>query len=126
MRRAALLVLVAALLLAGCTAKGEDPFAYTKKPLYTGGFDLARLAGETDQQQFRVGDGSIAAIRIQVWVNATAGGAQVQILDPSGRAAVTTTESVDKTVPVNLGAWTVVVDGEPAAAGHVGILVTRA
>lgn len=120
-------VLVLALLFAGCTAKGEDdPFAYTRKPLYTGGFDLERIAGQSDQQQFRVGDGSIAALKVQVWVNATAGGGEVQLLDPSGRVVLTTTQTTEQRVPVNLGAWTVNVKGQPASTGHVSVLVTRA
>lgn len=121
-----LALLLAATLMAGCTASGElDPLAYTKKPLYTGGFDLARIAGGTDSQEFRVTDGSIAAIIIQVWVNATEGGGRVQIADPSGKVVVDTTGVADERVPLNLGVWTVTVDGEPASAGRVHILATR-
>lgn len=119
------LLLLAALLLAGCTAQGEDPFAYTRKPLYTGGFDLAKLDGGEETQQFRVGDGSIGAIRLQIWVNATEGGATVTILDPSGRVVLTTDSTRETSVPVNLGAWTVKIQGQPNSSGHVGILVTR-
>lgn len=128
---AQILLVCAALVLAGCAAKGQqDPFAYTRKPLYTGHFDLDPLAGgKVDSQQFRVEDGSIAEIRVQVWVNATAGGALVEILDPSGRTVVSTTTHAEQRFPLNLGIWTVKVRGQPDEAGQVaggvGILVTR-
>lgn len=124
--RRTLVALLVVLALAGCTAKSqEDPFAYTKKPLYTGGFDLEDISG-TDQQQFRVEDGSIAVVNVQVWVNATAGGATVEVIDPSGRTMMSTTQTTEQGFPLKLGVWTVKVtpSGEDAA-GHVGILATR-
>lgn len=129
MRPALVLAVACALLAAGCFAKaGEDPFAYTKKPLYTGGFDLEDIKGE-DSQQFRVEDGSIALVRVQVWVNATAGGARVELTDPSGRVVLTTTEGAAQEYPLKLGIWTVKVtpvpDASGAAAGHVAVLATR-
>lgn len=125
MRPFLLVALAAALVLAGCSAKGEDPFAYTRKPLYTGGFDLEDLRDKTDLQTWRVEDGSITAMKVQVWVNATAGHAEVRILDPSGRDAFVTTENGERTFPLHLGQWRVHVKGDAEAAGHVGILVTR-
>ena len=121
--------LVAALVLAGCAARGggeNDPWAYTRKPLYAGGFDLARIAGETDSQVFRVTDGSIAAIRVLVWVNATAGGGTVRLFDPSGNLVLTTSETVERQYGLQLGEWRVEVDAQPASAGRVHILSVRA
>lgn len=124
--RAAFAVLVLALLLAGCTATGqEDPFAYTRKPLYAGGFNLEKLGGETETQTFRVSDGSIASIRILVWINATAGGATVIIKDPAGKTVLTTSETTEGSSPLNLGAWTATVEGRPESSGIVHILVVR-
>lgn len=124
-----LTLLLPALVLAGCSAGADDPFAYTRKPLYTGYFDLDPLAGgKTDSQEFRVEDGSIGRIHVQVWINATAGRGQVDLVDPSGRTALTTTSSTTQSYPLTLGVWKVVVRGEPdggALAGHVGVLVTR-
>lgn len=127
--RLAALLLVLAVAFAGCSAKGEDPLAYTKKPLYAGGFDLATLKNDTDEQQFRVQDGSIAQIKVNVWINATAGGARVNVYDPGGRMVLTTTETVARAYPLNLGQWRVVVEGMPdetgAASGLVNIIVMR-
>lgn len=132
MRLLALLLVVLALVLAGCSAQGrQDPFAYAKKPLYSSHFDLDPLVGgKTDGQEFRVEDGSIAAVRVQVWVNATAGGANVEIKDPSGRVVMTTSgPHADQSFPLNLGIWTVTVVGVPDAegklSGGVGVHVTR-
>jgi hypothetical protein len=121
------LALVAAVALAGCSSSDEstDPYAYTKKELYSGGFDLARLAGANDSQEFRVSDGSIAAIRVLVWVNATAGGATVTIRDPGGDVLLQTTETTERSLGLELGAWTVEVQGQPESAGRVHILVVR-
>lgn len=124
--RQALVLLVLVALVAGCTATGEqDPFAYTKKPLYTGGFKLEQLGAETATQEFRVTDGSIATIRMLVWVNATAGGGTVSITDPSGKSVLTTSDTTERSVPLNLGAWKVAVTGEEGAAGIVHVLVVR-
>lgn len=124
------LVLAASMLAAGCIARGEDPYAYAKKPLYSSGFDLARLGTETVEQQFRVQDGSIGAIRVQVWVNATAGGAQVEVVDPSGRTVLTTDQAADRSYPLTLGQWRVRVTGVPDEAGAIegqaSVHVTRA
>lgn len=124
--RWSLVALLCVAALAGCTAKGSnDPFAYMKKPLYTGGFDLEDIATR-DQQEFRVEDGSILQVYAQVWVNATAGGAQVEISDPSGRVVLSTTEHAEQGFPMTLGVWRVkVTPTSEDAAGHVGILVTR-
>lgn len=126
-----LLVIVALVALAGCTAEGQDPFAYMRKPLYTGWFDLAPLAeGSTDGQEFRVEDGSIAQIRLQVWVNATHGGGRVQVYDPSGDLVIDTTQPTLQTSGLELGVWRVVVSGAPAEDGAIvgsaSLLVTRA
>lgn len=122
-------LLTLAVALAGCSAKGEDPLAYTKKPLYGGVFDLGELGNGTDQQQFRVQDGSIGMIKVNVWINATAGGARVNVYDPSGRMVLTTTETTERAFPLNLGQWRVEVLGMPdetgASAGHANIIVTR-
>lgn len=124
--RLALVLLVLVALVAGCTATGQDdPFAYTKKPLYAGGFNLAKLGSATDTQEFRVQDGSIASLRILVWVNATSGGATVTITDPSGRTILNTTDSTERASPLNLGAWKVQVTGREGSAGTVHILVVR-
>ena len=112
---------------AGCTARGgdDDPWAYTRKPLYAGGFDLERIAGQTDAQEFRVTDGSIGAIRVLVWVNATAGGGTVRIYDPSGDLRLTTSETVERQYGLQLGSWRVEVEGQPASAGVMHILAVR-
>lgn len=129
--RLSVLLLVPALLLAGCAANAQqDPFAYAKKPLYTGHFDLEPLAGgKVDSQQFRVEDGSIGFVNVRIWVNNTAGDAKVEIVDPSGRTVLTTTQHAEQAFPLNLGIWKVVVTGTPdesgALAGGVGVLVTR-
>ena len=126
MRTPTLLLVVAALVLAGCAARGnEDPFAYMRKPLYAGHFDLADAQGTTATNKFWVDDGSIAQIRIQVWVNNTAGDARVVIKDPSNFTVLDTTSSVEQRFGLDLGAWTVTVEGSPEAAGNVGVLVTR-
>ena len=128
--RASAALLLAAMVLAGCSANAQDPFAYAKKPLYTGHFELEPLAGgKTDSQEFRVEDGSIGFVRVQLWVNNTAGDATVEVYDPAGRAVITTTTGVDQSFPLNLGVWKVVVRGTPDAegklSGNVGVLVTR-
>jgi hypothetical protein len=128
--RAFAVLLLAAVVLAGCSANAQDPFAYAKKPLYTGHFELDPLVdGKTDSQEFRVEDGSIGYVRVQVWVNDTAGDATVEVLDPSGRAVLTTSANADQSFPLNLGVWKVVVRGAPDAegklSGNVGVLVTR-
>lgn len=125
MQRRALVLVAIMLVLAGCTAKGEDPFAYAKKPLYTGGYDLARLGNGTQTQEFRVQDGSIASVKVNVWVNATAGGARVDVIDPAGTTVLSTTETTERTFPLNLGAWHVRVTGEEGSAGRVAILAVR-
>lgn len=119
------LLLAVAVALAGCTASGEDPFAYTKKPLYAGGFDLARIAGTTDSQEFRVTDGSIAGIDVRVWINATAGGAHVKLINPSGAVAYETSATDAKAIPMELGVWRVEVDAPAGSAGILHILATR-
>ena len=127
MRNARLLVvpLVVMLAMAGCIAKAkQDPFAYTRKPLYTGTFELDGL-NATDGQQFRVEDGSIGQIHVQVWVNATAGGATVEIVDPSGQARMRVTDDAAQGFPLNLGVWSVRVTPDGEASGDVSILVTR-
>lgn len=118
---------VIALLLGGCAASGgEDPFAYTRKPLYAGGFDLARIGPEPDSQEFRVTDGSIAEIRLDTWINATAGGGHVVIVDPSGSIVLDTREPATLGVGLALGVWTVHVEADPDSTGIVHILATRA
>ena len=125
MRPTRVLALAAMLTMAGCIAKAnQDPFAYTRKPLYTGGFDLDGLQA-ADQQEFRVEDGSISRVHARVWVNATAGGAHVEIMDPSGRTVLSVTDDAEMAFPLALGVWTVRVTPEGEAAGHVSILVTR-
>ena len=128
--RLSVLLLVPALLLAGCAANAQDPFAYAKKPLYTGHFELEPLAGgKTDSQQFRVEDGSIGYVNVRIWVNNTAGDSNVDVIDPSGKTVLSTTSHAEQAFPLNLGIWTVVVSGTPdesgALAGGVGVLVTR-
>lgn len=118
---AALLVL-----LAGCAAEGgEDPFAYMRKPLYAGGFDLARLGDNAQTQEFRVTDGSIGQIRVQVWINATSGGASVTLRDPSGDLRMATDTTKEQRFPLDLGRWTVEVDGQAGSSGLVHVLATR-
>lgn len=128
MRRALVLALLAALVLAGCSARGgdADPWAYTKKPLYTGGFSLERVASEPASQEFRVSDGSIAAVRVLVWVNATQGGGTVRVYDPSGNLLLTTSETTERQYGLQLGAWRVEVEGLPGSTGLVHILAVRA
>lgn len=123
-KRVALWLLLS-LALAGCTASGSDPFEYTRKPLYAGGFDLARLPAEGEGQQFRVTDGSIGQIHLLVWVNATADGARVWIADPDGATAVDTTSQVDVLVPLELGVWTVRVEPTGTPTGLVHLLALR-
>jgi hypothetical protein len=124
--RAALALLIPALFLAGCTATGDsDPFAYARKPLYTGGFEIAEIGEDGDSQTFRVTDGSIASVRMLVWVNASAGGATVTIADPAGSTMMTTSETAERSVPLNLGVWTVDLQARPESVGLVHILVVR-
>lgn len=123
-------LMVAAILLAaglaGCAARGnEDPFAYMRKPLYAGGFDLSKTVDEPKTDTFWVRDGSIAKVNVQVWVNATAGDARVLVRDPSGNVAIDTTSTTSGSFALNLGAWTVTVEGSEGAAGNVGVLATR-
>ena len=125
MRGTRLLAVALVLTMAGCFAKAnQDPFAYTRKPLYTGGFDLDGLAA-TDEQQFRVEDGSISEVHVQVWVNATTGSARVEVEDPSGQVYMNTTQSGEMGFPLRLGVWHVRVTPEGEATGHVAVLVTR-
>lgn len=120
------LLLALAVVLAGCAASGgDDPFAYTRKPLYAGGFDLARVAGASDAQEFRVTDGSIAAIELRVWINATTGGARVLIADPSGYQAMYAQQTGLVTSGLQLGVWTVRVEADEGSAGIVHVLATR-
>jgi hypothetical protein len=112
--------------LSGCVARGQktDPFAYAKVPLFASRFDLASAGNES--QQFRVEDGSIAMLRVQVWVNATVGGMEeLQLVGPSGSVAWTTSSAGETSVPVDLGTWTVTVSAHPGSAGSVDVLVTR-
>lgn len=127
MRLAPILVACVLAIGSGCVAKaGQDPFAYTKKPIYAGGFDLDDLQGP-DHQEFRVEDGSIGAVRVHVWVNATAGGARADIQDPSGRTVLSTMEEAQEDLPLKLGVWRVTVTPSPdvPSAGHVGVLALR-
>lgn len=124
--RTAFALLALAALVAGCTASGEtDPWAYTKKPLYASGFQLDRIAGGEDAQQFQVTDGSIASIRMQVWINATQGGGTLTIRDPGGRVVLETTETTERQTTLNLGQWTIHAAGLPGSAGTIHVLVTR-
>lgn len=109
---------------AGCvvTAK-DDPFAYLREPLYSGGFDLT-ASSVAESQAFRVEDGSIAEVRVEVFVNLTQGRALVELVDPSGATVLSVAESVERGFPLRLGVWTVTVTPE-SAQGHVGILATR-
>lgn len=127
MRPALTLLTLAALFAAGCSARGDDdPFAYIRKPLYTGSFDLEQLGeNHTASQRFWVTDGSIGAIKVQVWVNATAGAAVVKVLDPDGNVAMATDEARSDQFPLALGDWSVVVEGTQDAKGMVGVFVTR-
>jgi hypothetical protein len=121
-------LLVAALVpLAGClgSADAEDPYAYMRKPLYASTFDLDSVGDGADFQEFRVTDGSIVEIRIQVWVNSTAGDATVRVINPSGHTVFESTQSGSRLVMVELGAWRVEVEGANQPAGAVGVLVTR-
>jgi hypothetical protein len=124
-RVALALVLVLASAAAGCTARGQDPFAYTKKPLFASTFHLAGTdAG--DRQSFFVEDGSIGRIAAQVWLNVTSGAARVEFVDPSGRTVWITDASASGPLPVELGAWQVrVTPTQPETLGSVGVLVTR-
>lgn len=123
--RLLVLALVPMLALSGCIAKAkQDPFAYTRKPLYTGWFELDGMTAP-DEQQFRVEDGSIGQVHVQVWVNATAGGALVEVIDPSGQTRMSVTDDAALGFPLSLGVWHVRVTPEGAAAGDASILVTR-
>lgn len=119
-------LLMTATALAGCSAGADqDPFAYMRKPLYANKFDLAQVQGEPTTHQFWVSDGSIAQVVVQVWVNNTAGDARVIVKDPSGAVSLDTTTSTTGRYALNLGAWSVTVEGSEDAAGDVGVLVTR-
>lgn len=122
-------LLVAALFpLAGCVGSAggeEDPFAYIRKPLFASNFDLERVGDGTDSMEFRVQDGSIVEVRIQVWVNATAGDAVVRVVKPSGHVVYETTTSGTRSVFVELGAWRVEVEGSNSPQGDVGVLILR-
>lgn len=123
----ALLALAVVVMLAGCSAKAnrDDFFGYMRKPLYASGFDLAHAASAPQTQEFFVEDGSIASVRIQVWINATAGSGDVSIYTPSGHLVWHATSTGEQSIPLELGAWKIVVAGSPDAAGHVDVLVTR-
>lgn len=127
--RRTLFALVALGLLSGCVARGEDPFAYTKKPLYVSTFDLARLDDRPSEQGFRVEDGSIGAQHFEIYVNATKGGALVEIHDPAGALVISTTETTKTSIPLHLGAWRVTVTPQPdendQIEGKINIYVTR-
>ena len=126
MRRTLAFLVLAALFLAGCSARGaNDPFAYMRKPLYTGHFDLDQVPAAGDGQTFRVDDGSISFVRVQAWINATAGGGRVTVTDPSGYVRVDTTQDVDQRFAMELGAWQVHVEAQPGSAGSVEFFVTR-
>lgn len=125
MRRAVPALLAVVLFLAGCVAQaGNDPLAYTRKPLYSGGFDLDGM-NATDAQEFRVEDGSIVNVHVRVWVNATAGGARVDVYAPSGKLLHTTTEASHAALPLELGVWRVEIVPLGPSAGHVSVLATR-
>lgn len=124
--RIAFALVAVAVLAAGCTAAGgDDPWAYMKKPLYASGFQLDRIAGSEDTQQFRVTDGSIASIRMKVWINATQGGGTLTISDPGGRVVLQTSETTERETPLNLGQWMIKAEGLPDSAGTIHVLVTR-
>ena len=122
-----LFALAVVALLAGCSAKGDrnDFFGYMKKPLFASSFSLDHARASPETQQFFVEDGSIGVISIQLWVNATAGGATVQVFDPAGNEAMRATQTTQASFPLSLGAWKVVVTGTPDASGSVDVLVTR-
>ena len=129
MRIPAVLAVCAFMLLAGCSARGspdQDPFAYVRKDLAHTAFDLAATAGKSDEQKFRVEDGSVARIKLIVWVNATAGNATVDIYAPSGRDVLSTQQSTTLTVPVDLGVWRFVVHASPGANGSAALVAVRA
>lgn len=130
MRRSLVLVLLASLLLAGCTARSSgtkaDPFAYTKKALYVGHFELADLKNGTDAQSFSVDDGSIASVRLRAWINATTGGpAQVEVVDSSGRLVWSTTSTGEATAATNLGTWTVRITAPLGSTGSIDVIAAR-
>lgn len=121
-----LAALAATIPLAGClgSADAEDPLAYLRKPLYASTFHLSELGEDgTDFQEFRVTDGSIVEIRLQVWINATAGAATVKITNPSGHVVFEGTQTGEVLAFVELGVWRVDVTG--SGEGEVGILATR-
>ncbi|GEM_PF-5604643 len=126
MRWATALVVVA-VVLAGCGAKAsrDDLFGYMKKPLFASGFPLEDARAAPQSQQFFVEDGSMAGVIIYVWVNATAGSATVQVYNAHGDEVVHTTQTTSASLPLDLGAWKIVVSGTPDAAGRVDLLVTR-
>jgi hypothetical protein len=128
MKRALALALVAAVLLAGCGARAnrDQFFGYMKKPIYASGFALEDARATPQTQQFFVEDGSIGKVSVQVWVNATAGTATVQIVNAHGDTIVNTASSTTVSVPVDLGAWKITVSGSPDAAGRADVLVKRA
>lgn len=126
-RLAMALALAAATLVAGCAARGDvDPFAYMKKPLYNGAFDLADVAGGNVTHQFWVTDGSIAEIHARLSVEAAAGSARMILRDPSGAVAIDTAVDVDKRLALDLGAWSITIEASPDARGDAAALITRA
>lgn len=128
MRRLRVIVLLASVLLAGCVARGEkqDPFAYTKKPLYVGHFDLVELKNGTAAQEFRVEDGSIAAVHLRAWINLTSGAsARLDVVDSSGRPVWATMSTGEATAATNLGTWSVNLSAPPGTAGTVDVVAAR-
>ncbi|MEA3201131.1 MAG: hypothetical protein QOE90_2559 [Thermoplasmata archaeon] len=125
--RRLLVLLVVAVALAGCSARANKDalFGYMKKPVFASSFPLADARAVPQSQQFFVEDGSIASLQIQVWVNATAGGATVSIVDAHGDEVLRTTQSTTVAAPLDLGAWKVTVAGTRDATGQVDILVMR-
>ncbi|MFA5860908.1 MAG: hypothetical protein WDA16_04360 [Candidatus Thermoplasmatota archaeon] len=128
MRRALVIAILASVFLAGCAVRGEkqDPFAYTKKPLYTGHFDLADMRDGADSQEFRVEDGSIPSVHVRAWMNMTSGGAaRLDVVDSSGRLVWTTSSTGETNAATNLGTWTVNVNALSGATGTIDVVAAR-